>query len=435
MTQVTQLQNLTQCLLAAGYAKSQDGKVKYLLCVDTQSSFLQCQRWSGDSLAKEELVGTSAVRPNSTAACLITPTGKNRIICISPSSTLRCCTYDDEEREWVEDVNDIFSTYVVHRNGKITASVDADGRFHVVFQDESQRLTYINNLLSSIIILNVRPLVGSPLSISAVGNTLRVYYISAEDNLIHELLLSGANNTWKERVVTTHRFNIKIQNFVMGESESGDEELYLMTEDNVLLKINVQGHLMRLGAVEKGKFVSEKSVDCCANDAWNGTLTEDRIKSYLVDDPSCIDTPGGNHSVTPLAAACMTGRLDVVQLLLHHRANPNALSPKKRTPLFYATSTRQERDRLAIVRALLKAGANVDECYAENGFNTPLMNTITLISNEDVEKELLNHGASPIAQDLTGTTVEMLAQATPMEQFLSKRNKLLNRGAGKDFAG
>jgi ankyrin repeat protein len=126
----------------------------------------------------------------------------------------------------------------------------------------------------------------------------------------------------------------------------------------------------------------------------------------------------------------MTGRLDIVQLLLHHRANPNALSPRKRTPLFYATSTRQERDRLAIIRILLEAGANVDECYADSGFNTPLMNAITLISDEDVVKELLKHGASPIAKDVTGQTAEMLANGMPIiEEILSRRavevNKLL----------
>jgi hypothetical protein len=59
--------------------------------------------------------------------------------------------------------------------------------------------------------------------------------------------------------------------------------------------------------------------------------------------------------------------------------------------LFYATSTRsrQERDRLAIIRTLLEAGTNVDECYAEIGFNTPLMNAITLIFDIDIVKELL----------------------------------------------
>jgi ankyrin repeat protein len=116
----------------------------------------------------------------------------------------------------------------------------------------------------------------------------------------------------------------------------------------------------------------------------------------------------------------MTGRLDIVQLLLHHRANPNAL-PENVHPLFYATSTRQERDRLAIIRTLLEAGTNVDECYAEIGFNTPLMNAITLIFDIDIVKELLEHGASPIAKDVTGQTVEMLAKGMPiLEKILSR---------------
>jgi len=207
---------------------------------------------------------------------------------------------------------------------------------------------------------------------------------------------------------------------------------------DALLKIDAQGQLIRLGAVEKGKFISERSVDGCTNDAWNGTLTEKCLENYLMDDPSCIDTPGGDQSVTPLAAACMTGRLDIVQLLLHHRANPHALSPRKRTPLFYATSTRQEHDRLAIIRTLLEAGDNVDECYAESGFNTPLMNAVTLISDIDVVKELLKHGASPIATDVTGQTVEMLAKGIPIiEKILSRRvmeiNKLLTSSGSSNL--
>ena len=426
MIQIAQLQNLTRCLLSAGYSKSQDGKEQYLLYVDEQTSLLQFQHWSSDFIAKEELVGTSAVRPNSTAAHVITPIGK-LIICITPSSRLGSYTYDDEEREWVQNDDDPLSTYVVHRNGKLAASVDANGRVHVVFQDASHSLIYIDNQWSCMV-LPVRPLVGSPVSISVVGNILRVYYISAKDGSIHDL--SRANGTWNDIVVTKHRFHKKIQSFVAVESERGDNELYVMSEDGALLKIDVQGRLMRLGTVQNGKIISERSVDGCTNDAWNGTLTENCLKNYLADDPSCIDTPGGDKSVTPLAAACMTGRLDIVQLLLHHSANPNALSPRKRTPLFYATSTRQERDRLAIIRTLLEAGANVDECYAESGFNTPLMNAITLISDEDVVKELLKHGASPIAKDVTGQTVEMLAKGMPIiEKILSRRvvevNKLL----------
>ena len=424
MIQIAQLQNFTRCLLAAGYSKSLDGREQYLLYVDKQSSLLQFQYWSSDFLAKEELVGASTVRPNSTAVYLITPLGK-LIICITPSSRLGSYTYDDEEREWVQNDNDPLSAYIVHRDGKIAASVDANGRVHVVFQDASHSLTYFDNQWSGTV-LPVRPLVGSPFSISVVGNILRVYYISAKDEFIH--YLSRADGTWHDMVVTKHRFYKKIQSFMVVESERGDNELYVMSD--ALLKIDAQGHQIKLGAVQKGKFISERSVDGCTNDAWNGTLTENCLKNYLMNDPSCIDTPGRDQSVTPLAAACMTGRLDIVRLLLHYHANPNALSPKKRTPLFYSTSTRQERDRLAIIRSLLEAGANVDECYAESGFNTPLMNAITLISDIEVDiiKELLKHGASPIAKDVTGQTVEMLAKGMPtIEKILSRRAVEINQ--------
>ena len=432
MIQITQLQNFTRCLLAAGYSKSQDGKEQYLLYVDEQSSLLQFQYWSSDFIVKEELVGASTVRPNSTAAYVITPLGK-LIIFITPSSRLGSYTYDDEEREWVQNDNDPLSAYVVHRDGKIAASVDANGRVHVVFQDASHSLTYVDNQWSGTV-LPVKPLAGSPLSISVVGNILRVYYISAKDEFIHDL--SRVDGTWHDIIVTKQRFYKKIQSFMVVESEGGDNELYVM--NGALLKIDAQGHQIKLGDVRKGKFISERSVDGCTNDAWNGTLTENRLKGYLTDDPSCIDTPAGDQSVTPLAAACMTGRLDIVRLLLDYGANPNALSFRKRTPLFYATSTRQERDRLDIIRRLLEAGADVDECYAESGFNTPLMNAVTLISDIDVVKELLKHGASPVATDVTGQTVEMLAKGMPIiEKILSRRvveiNKLLTSSGSSNM--
>ena len=432
MIQITQLQNFTRCLLAAGYSKSQDGKEQYLLYVDEQSSLLQFQYWSSDFIVKEELVGASTVRPNSTAAYVITLLGK-LIIFITPSSRLGSYTYDDEEREWVQNDNDPLSAYVVHRDGKIAASVDANGRVHVVFQDASHSLTYVDSQWSGTV-LPVKPLVGSPLSISVVRNILRVYYISAKDEFIHDL--SRVDGTWHDIIVTKQRFYKKIQSFMVVESEGGDNELYVM--NGALLKIDAQGHQIKLGDVQKGKFISERSVDGCTNDAWNGTLTENRLKGYLTDDPSCIDTPAGDQSVTPLAAACMTGRLDIVRLLLDYGANPNALSPRKRTPLFYATSTRQERDRLDIIRRLLEAGADVDECYAESGFNTPLMNAVTLISDIDVVKELLKHGASPVATDVTGQTVEMLAKGMPIiEKILSMRvveiNKLLTSSGSSNM--
>lgn len=48
------------------------------------------------------------------------------------------------------------------------------------------------------------------------------------------------------------------------------------------------------------------------------------------------------------------------------------------------------------------------------------MNATTLISDQDIVNELLKHGASPLAKDVAGHTVEMLAKGGPMEQVLSE---------------
>ncbi|KAF8907891.1 hypothetical protein CPB84DRAFT_1767826 [Gymnopilus junonius] len=409
MTQAPPLQDISSYLLAAGHAYSQDEKQKYLLYIDTQESSLQFQRWTGNSLFREELV-TSAVRPNSTAVYLDKPSSPT-IIYITPSSTLGASIYDDEEGEWVEPQESNqgkIPAFPVHGDGKLAATLDSSSQVHMVFQDPSQRLVYLDNSWTSAI-LPVSPLLGTPLVILFVSNTLHIYYFSTKDE----------NGLWTDNTIAKHKFDVMIKAFKVINTGKSEQDLYLMDVKNALFQLNDNGRLMKLGFVKNGKFVSGRSVDGCASDAWDGTLTEDRLKRYLADDPSCLDMPGGDQSVTPLAAACMTGQLEVVKLLLLYHANPNALSPKKRTPLFYATSTRQDRDRHAIVRALLEAGANVDECYAESGFTTPLMNAVILIADEDIVKILLEFGASPAAKDLIGQNVATLAEGTPMGKILS----------------
>ena len=131
------------------------------------------------------------------------------------------------------------------------------------------------------------------------------------------------------------------------------------------------------------------------DDSWRGTLTEDRLKRYLVN--SKIDSLGGPKNITPLAAACWQGHLAVVTLLLdnpHQLADPNAPSPPGRTPLFYATKFSPKTDRAAIVHALLKAGASPNAGSDVDGGNTPLMNAIAEVKDRDVVRELLDRGAS-----------------------------------------
>ncbi|THH06245.1 hypothetical protein EW146_g9674 [Bondarzewia mesenterica] len=158
--------------------------------------------------------------------------------------------------------------------------------------------------------------------------------------------------------------------------------------------------------------------------AWQGTLTAERLKSYLANaDPSILDSPGGLKSMTPLAAASSRGYLDIVRLLLQNHANPNALSLYNRTPLFYATSRSPAHDRLAIVRALLDAGALIDACSADDAFYTPLMNAVTEVRDKDVAHELVDRGASLTLKNAQGQTAEMLAKETGMVRDLRPREE------------
>ena len=155
------------------------------------------------------------------------------------------------------------------------------------------------------------------------------------------------------------------------------------------------------------------------DDAWLGTLTADSLKSYLTN--TNINSVGSQKSLTPLAAASSRGHLDIVRLLLEEHASPNAPSPYGRTPLFYATSKSPAKDRLAIVRALLDAGAQIDACSAEDGLYTPLMIAVTEIRDKKVVHELVDRGASLTQKNAQGQTAQELAKETGMERGLRPR--------------
>lgn len=155
------------------------------------------------------------------------------------------------------------------------------------------------------------------------------------------------------------------------------------------------------------------------DDAWLGTLTADSLKLYLAN--TNIDSVGGQKSLTPLAAASSRGHLDIVHLLLDNHASPDAPSPYGRTPLFYATSKSPAKDRLAIVRALLDASAQIDAC-------SPLMNAVTEIRDKKVVHELVHRGASLTQMNAQGQTAQELAKESGMERDLRPRAQRKSKG-------
>ena len=411
-----QLQDVARCLLAAGYANDPEGKGQYLLYVDPKTSSLMSKRWTGSFFDDKELITDTPVRPNSTASYLINPSTR-LVICISSKSTVRVLQYDEEEEKW-DDV-DTKQPHVVHPEGKLTAFSRADNFLRIIYQDHSGRLIYLNKSFQPLA-LPVDLVAGSPLSSAVVNEQIYVFYISSRDNYVHCVTEARPGN-WSDEILAKHAFDQIPKQFVVPvDPKSGGFEVYVLTEENALLRI-AKSQMSILGKIDAtGKFTSARSVDRCCNDAWNGTLTRDLLKTYLALDPSIINTPGGDKSVTPLAAASWRGHLDAVKLLLREGANPNAISPKKRTPLFYLTKRSPDRNRLGIVRALLDAGANVDECYPENDLNTPLMNAIGVVADKEVVHELLKRGASLTARNAHGQTAKMLAEGTKMEDDFLK---------------
>ena len=408
---MTQFQDVIQCLLAAGYTDHPEGEGKYLLYVDPKESSLISKHLTDSSFDDKELVATS-VRPNSTAAYLIKP-DTQLVICISSESTIRVLQYDNEEEEW-PDV-DTKGPHVVHPDGKLTAFYGADNILRIIFQDRSGGLVYLKNDFQPEALRVDSPVKGSPLSSAVVNDRIYVFYISARDKCIHYVTEARPGN-WTDNILSKHAFEKGPKQFIVSaDQNSGAFEAYVLTEENTLVRI-ANSKTSVLGKIdEKGNFTSTRSVDRCCNDAWNGTLTGDHLKKYLASDRSIIDTPGGDNSVTPLAAACWRGHLDIVKLLLHEGANPDAISPQNRTPLFYLTRRSPPRNRLDIVRALLDAGANVDKCYPENNLNTPLMNAIAVVTDKEVVHELLKRGASLTATNAQGQTAKMLARGTKVE--------------------
>lgn len=251
VTLMSDFQDLTRSLLAAGSVGDPEGEGEYLLYVDPQRSFLSCRHWEGNAFGETELIAPS-VRPNSTAAYLITETGKF-VICITPSSNLSAYEYDGQ---WDEIDDHPIMSYEVHSDGRLAASIGANGRIYVFFQDPSQRLICLDDAYTATVI-PVNPVVGSPFSTALFNDKLHLFYISANDNYIHDV--TQEDSTWKDRVVINYEFKTEIKSFFTTEDEKGEDLAYVLTGDseNALVKITGGGEMTKLGTVKDSTFVPQ----------------------------------------------------------------------------------------------------------------------------------------------------------------------------------
>jgi ankyrin repeat protein len=112
-------------------------------------------------------------------------------------------------------------------------------------------------------------------------------------------------------------------------------------------------------------------------------------------NPNYNVDPTTNQWGTPLIQAAQGNAPKMVDLLLHYKANVN-----KYSPLFWATNT--PSISLAIIKALIKAGANIN--YQDPTYKvTPLMNAVAK-GNSAVLPLLLQAAANLNLKDIFGHT-------------------------------
>ncbi|PPR03400.1 hypothetical protein CVT24_012524 [Panaeolus cyanescens] len=153
------------------------------------------------------------------------------------------------------------------------------------------------------------------------------------------------------------------------------------------------------------------------DDAFRNTLHKPgRLARYLNAEPGCINQIGGQHipQLTPLAAACHQGHLEIVSLLVQHGARPDILCPGGRTALYYAI-VQAPRNKVAIIKALLAAPigpANPNEVYLEDDSANPLTLAIQITQDKDIIQALIDGGATPTAANWRQ------AKARKLDQYL-----------------
>lgn len=272
---MSQLQDLVRHLVAAGYTHDPDGNGEFLLNVNADSS-LRCQLWSPNSAGQEELIANS-VRPNSTATYLITSTDIV-VVFITASSALKAYTFDGDDEEWSEsDKFGAIAKYTVHPNGKVAGAVDS-GRIHVVFQDSSHRLILLefqDDAWTSTV-LPGDPVVGTPISTMSFDGGLQVFYLSAKDNRIHGI--AKEDGAWVDDIDMQFAFTEEIKAFFLAPGQTGENEAYVLTGANALLKAS-DGGLMELGAVQNGKYVPATTEE--ADVTYRTYYRDGRIKSEV----------------------------------------------------------------------------------------------------------------------------------------------------------
>lgn len=122
------------------------------------------------------------------------------------------------------------------------------------------------------------------------------------------------------------------------------------------------------------------------------------VRKWLEADPSLARAD--NELGGPLFVAVRSARVEIVKLLLAHGANPNTVNSMRNTPLWFAAqSAARSEDRIAVMRELLAAGAEINR-RCEGG--STALSYAAWRGNLEVVKFLLAEGALNWVEDDEG---------------------------------
>jgi len=118
----------------------------------------------------------------------------------------------------------------------------------------------------------------------------------------------------------------------------------------------------------------------------------------LIDQGADVDVRQRTFHGTPLQYAASFGRLDVVRLLLKHKATVDAVDLAGRTPLMWAAW----KGHTEITEALLEAGANFKQ--TSRGTKWTALHFAANKGQFEAAQLLMEHGASSTAKNTQGKT-------------------------------
>jgi hypothetical protein len=162
----------------------------------------------------------------------------------------------------------------------------------------------------------------------------------------------------------------------------------------------------------------------------NGGTGEDKLpKTLEAEFPAipAIDQQRLNQRLTQNTIGRKGGLLVDMQDLLNKGADPNNVKPDGRAPLMHVVAG-NVRDRLAKVRALIEAGADLNTLDLFEKGGTVLMTLVTCERKKadlDIIEELINAGADLNVQTRSKMTALMAAVTECDSRFVSKIVRLL----------